>query len=73
MITIQRVDNGWILTEYEGDEENYTVFEVKGGYSELDTFVDLLWDINEKVGPVTNMDDPLRLSIKIEPPKKFGE
>ena len=66
---IQHVTNGWAL-QLEDGTANSPIFvceepEVEGG--EVDCFRNLLWLLNEQLGPSTTKHDAKRIVIDIQP------
>jgi hypothetical protein len=72
MIKIEAVDNGWIITdETDPDGPNKVVVQADGVRSinpsqeTMEAFVDLLWRVNNLIGPTTSRYSSHRLSIDL--------
>ena len=66
IITIEKADNGWIMKVAEDELLPYTeVFEAKQS-KELESFVELLWTLNESIGPIPCREQKQQLNIYIE-------
>lgn len=78
MIQIERVDNGWILTDHT-DTENVRkqVFQEKDEYlyekSQAEAFASLLWEIKSIMGPTDSRYSAHRVYIKIQPGDKHED
>lgn len=72
MIKIDMVSNGWILEDHSDPEfTKKLVFEHADGFnnsekSEVETFVRLLWVLNDLIGPSTSRYSQHRVAIRIE-------
>jgi hypothetical protein len=78
MIKIESVENGWILTD-ERDPQ----YPVKFVYKEalganfyhsketMKSFCELLWKVNEVIGPNTSRYDPHRVHISLKKGDKY--
>lgn len=72
MIKIDMVTNGWILEDH--NDETFTrriVFEHEDNFrncekSEVETFVRLLWVLNDLIGPTTSRYSQHRVEIGIK-------
>lgn len=68
MITIERVLNGYLITHtMDGGSEKYVFTEKE---SEVQTFADLLWQLNDLIGPSTSRYDEERIQISVVPGDK---
>lgn len=74
MVTvIKKVENGYILETTCGDETSTKVIEAKSEDEEVDAFRDLLWELNEAIGPMTSRYSGKRIAIMIEPGDKHSD
>lgn len=79
MIKIEMVGNGWIVTdEADPDSPRRIVFEDAGSGSTLnpdkgtmDTFVRLLWALNDLMGPSTSRYSQHRIHIGLKRGDKY--
>lgn len=76
MIKIECADNGWILTDDTINGSKWLVVKrndddlINPSQETMESFVELLWRVNELIGPTTSRYSPYRLSIKLEPGDK---
>lgn len=65
MIAIKMVSNGWVLEDKTDDEfVRVTVFEHGDSEkSEVETFIRLLWAVNDIMGPSTSRYSENRVSV----------
>lgn len=70
-LKVKKVANGYYLKLVDEDRTEEYVFN--DDKSKLDAFIDLLWSINNLIGPSTNRYSEERLSIGIIPGDKYSE
>jgi hypothetical protein len=74
-LVIKMVSNGWILEDHS-DPEMVRVQVFEGGDREEDdvkTMQQLLYTINDLVGPTTSRYSEHRIYVRIEPGDKFED
>jgi len=74
-LNITSVMNGWIVKcKYDVDESRTYVFshDDREG-SDVKAFVQLLWQINECIGPSTSRYSAERVSISVRAGDKYGD
>jgi hypothetical protein len=81
-VTIQKVDNGYIIehdTGFEDDKVQRLVCEEREGdfmsedSGEVDAFASLLWTLNEMIGPSTSRYAKKRIYIEVKPGDKYED
>jgi hypothetical protein len=81
-VTIEKVDNGYIVehdTGFEEDSVTKIVCQEKEEdfnseeSGEVDAFADLLWTLNEMIGPSTSRYAKKRIYIEIKPGDKYED
>jgi len=78
MIKIEIVENGWLITdETDPDGPRKLVFQrddavaINPSQETMEAFVELLWRVNDLIGPTTSRYSPHRLKISLEPGDKY--
>jgi len=77
MIKIECADNGWILIDETINGSKWLVVKRKEddvmnpSLETMETFVELLWRVNDLIGPTTSRYSPHRLSIGLKPGDKY--
>lgn len=74
-ITIESADNGWIV-HYKQVTRRKAVFSVPnngGDAQEVETFSNVLWFINEQIGPTTGRYSPARIYVEVKPGDKYED
>ncbi len=73
VMVIKKVENGYILETTSGEETSIKVVEAKCEDEEVEAFRDLLWEINDAVGPMTSRYSAKRIVVSIEPGDKHSD
>lgn len=78
MIKIEIVENGWLITdESDPDGPRKLVVQrdddvaINPSQQTMEAFVELLWRVNDLIGPTTSRYSPHRLKISLEPGDKY--
>lgn len=73
MLELSQAENGWVITDREERRIWVQSYDDDSKESEVEAFANLLWDLNEIIGPTTSRRSPKRIMISTVPGDKCDE
>ena len=72
VITIEQADNGWLMRARDDEGLEFVLVSQWDEFDDrVDAWAEMLWMVDEVIGPTTSRYDEKRLKITIEPGDKF--
>ena len=70
-VTIGIADNGWIVLGYDHDDVSASVFGMDSDDDAVPVFRDVLYEVNELIGPATTRYSKHRINIDVVQGDKY--